>query len=86
MRILARPFRPYAQRESIRRSPGNMPASRFHKIDQCARRADDAADPRDRARFVSERRQWLRILADDIGADVSVLEATIALLPRVESG
>jgi len=50
----------------------------LHKVDQCARLADDAMDPRDHARFVSERHDWLRFLAVEIGADVGVLEAAIA--------
>jgi hypothetical protein len=54
----------------------------LHKVDQCARLADDAADPCGHDRFVSERSEWLRVLADEMGADVGVLEATIALLPR----
>jgi hypothetical protein len=53
----------------------------LHKVDQCARIADDATDPCDRARFVAERYEWLRVLAEEIGADAGVLEATIALLP-----
>ena len=52
----------------------------LHKIEQCARRADEATDPCDHDRFVSERCEWLQVLADEIGADVGVLEATIALL------
>jgi hypothetical protein len=52
----------------------------LHKVDQCARLADAARDPCDHDRFVSERCEWLQVLADEIGADVGVLEATIALL------
>jgi hypothetical protein len=51
------------------------------KVDECARLAADATDPRDHARFLSERHHWLRILADEIGTDVGLLEAAIASLP-----
>jgi hypothetical protein len=50
----------------------------------CARVAGDATDPREHARFVSERHHWPRILADEIGTDVGLLEAAIASLPRGE--
>jgi hypothetical protein len=61
----------------------NMSLAAFylHKVDECVRLADDARDPCDHDRFVSERCEWLRVLADEIGADVGVVEATIALLP-----
>ena len=53
----------------------------LHKVEQCASLADDAMDPCDRAGFVSERNEWLQVLAGEIGADVVALKATIALLP-----
>jgi hypothetical protein len=56
----------------------------LHKVDECARLAGDARDPRDQSRFISERRHWLQFLADEIGTDVGLLEAVIASLPRGE--
>jgi hypothetical protein len=53
----------------------------LHKIDQCARVADNA-DPCDRDRFVSERLEWLRILAREIGTDAVGLETVLALVGR----
>ena len=49
----------------------------LHKIDQCARLADDA-EPCERDGFVTERQTWLRILAGEIGADVVSLETVLA--------
>ena len=51
------------------------------KFDQCARLADDAAEPCERDRFISQRQVWLRVLAGEIGADAERLEAVLALLP-----
>ena len=56
----------------------------LHKVDECARLAGDATDPREHTRFVSERHHWPRILADEIGTNVGLLEAAIASLPRGE--
>jgi hypothetical protein len=53
----------------------------LHKVEQCTRLARDATDARDFARFASERCEWLGFLAEEIGADVGLLEAAIALLP-----
>jgi hypothetical protein len=53
-------------------------AFHLHKVDQCARLAEDAAEP---SHLESERRAWLQILAREISADPKTLEATIALLP-----
>jgi hypothetical protein len=53
----------------------------FHKVDQCAQLADDAAEPYVRAKFLSERHSWLQILATEIGTDETILDATIARLP-----
>jgi hypothetical protein len=58
----------------------SMASFYLQKVDQCARLADDA-EPRERARFRSERYAWLRSLAREIGADDAILEAAIALLP-----
>ena len=53
----------------------------LYKVDQCGRLADDATDARDLEHFASERCEWLRLLAEEIDADVEVLEAALALLP-----
>jgi hypothetical protein len=54
----------------------------LYKVDQCARLAEDA-EPSQRCRFESERREWLRILAREIGvtANIEALEAIITRLP-----
>jgi hypothetical protein len=51
-------------------------------LNQAARRKVRPS-PSQRCRFESERREWLQVLAREIGAQASVeaLEATIALLP-----
>lgn len=49
----------------------------LHKVDQCARLANDAAEPCERDRFISERQEWLRILAGEIGTDAERLEAVL---------
>jgi len=51
----------------------------LHKVDQCTRLADDA-EPCERARYVSERQEWLRILAQEIDTDTVRLETVLALL------
>jgi hypothetical protein len=51
------------------------------KVDQCARLAEQATDPCERARYISDRRLWLQILAAEIGADEAAVEAAIALVP-----
>jgi hypothetical protein len=80
-----KPKRTILHRRHIARGYNNPPmfaAWYLQKADQCARLADEATDPCDRDRFVSERSEWLRALADEIGADVKLLEITIALLPN----
>lgn len=57
----------------------------LHKVNQCARLADDATDASDLERFASERSEWLRLLAEEIGADVRLVEDAVALL-SVEDG
>lgn len=52
----------------------------LHKVDQCARLADDA-EPCERDHFISERQAWLDILAREIGTDAVRLETVLALLP-----
>jgi hypothetical protein len=52
----------------------------LHKIDQCARLADDT-EPCERDRLVTERQEWLRVLAREIDTDPVRLETVLALLP-----
>lgn len=49
----------------------------LHKVDQCARLAEEASEPSQRCRFESERRFWLQILAEKIRVDEKTLEAAI---------
>jgi hypothetical protein len=51
----------------------------LHKVDQCARRARDAAEPSERCRFESERKGWLLVLSEETGAEAVNLEIAIAL-------
>ena len=53
----------------------------LHKVDQCARLADDACKARIRSKFTSERHAWLQILAAEIEADAATLGAVIELVP-----
>jgi len=53
----------------------------FHKVDQCTRLANEAAEPRLRAKFLSERHSWLQALAGEVETDEAILDATIARLP-----
>jgi hypothetical protein len=57
--------------------PMSLAAWYLHKIDQCARLANDAAEPNQRCRLESERRFWLQILAEKIQVDEETLEAVI---------
>jgi hypothetical protein len=52
----------------------------LHKIDQCAQLAD-GTEPRERDRLLTERQEWLRVLAREIDTDPVRLEAVLALLP-----
>jgi hypothetical protein len=61
--------------------PDVLAAWYLHNVEQCARLAGAATDAHDVARFASERCEWLGFLAEEIGADVGLLEAAIALLP-----
>src|SRR3954453_11714727 len=42
----------------------------LQKVDQCARLAGEATELSQRGRHESDRRAWLQILADEIGADM----------------
>jgi hypothetical protein len=55
----------------------------LQKVDQCARLAGEATEPSQRCRLESDRRAWLQILADEIGADLDALEAVIAREARM---
>jgi hypothetical protein len=50
----------------------------LQKVDQCARLAGSATELSQRCRHESDRRAWLQILANEIGADMDALEAVIA--------
>jgi hypothetical protein len=76
----AQPSQPFRRHREM-----SLAAWYLHKVDQCLRLTDDAAEALDVARFTSERSEWLRLLAEEIGADVAVLEAAIASLP-IEDG
>ena len=56
----------------------------LHKVDQCARLAEAATDPRNRSRYISECREWLQILAQEIGVDVELLEAKLLLMDELD--
>ena len=64
--------------------PMSLGSFYLHKVDQCARLADDAAEPCERARLVSERQAWLRILAGEIGTDATRLEAALVGWPKTQ--
>jgi hypothetical protein len=55
----------------------------LQKVDQCARLAGEATRPSQRCRHESDRRAWLKILAEEIGADMDALEAVIAQEARL---
>lgn len=57
----------------------SLAAFYLHKVDQCARLADDA-EPCERDHFISERQEWLDILAQEIGTDAVHLETALALI------
>jgi hypothetical protein len=63
----------------LRFAPMSLPAWYLHKVDQCARLAENAAEPSHRRRFESKRKAWLRILADEIRADEATMRAVLAL-------
>jgi hypothetical protein len=52
----------------------------LHKVDQYSRLAEEATDPCERARFISNRHSWLQILATELGADETAFEAAIAVV------
>jgi hypothetical protein len=51
----------------------------LHKVIQYARLAKDAASPSERCRLESERDEWLRFLAEEIGAESATLDIAITL-------
>jgi hypothetical protein len=50
----------------------------LQKVDQRARLASEAAELSQRSRHESDRRAWLQILANEIGADMDALENVMA--------
>ena len=55
----------------------------LQKVDQCTRLAGEATELSQRCRYESDRRAWLQILANEIGADTDALEAVIAQEARL---
>ena len=61
---------------NIAQTPASLPVHHLptadwyrYKIDQCARRTRAAVEPNPRRRFEAERKLWLQILAEEIGAE-----------------
>jgi hypothetical protein len=60
----------------------SLPAWYLHKADQCARLAEATAQPGERPRFEAERELWLRLLAEEIGADEITLQAVLVRMSQ----
>jgi hypothetical protein len=62
----------------LRQYPLMSPAEWYlHNVDKCARLAEDATDPSERAEYLSDRDAWLQVLAEEMGTDVAALAAAL---------